>query len=68
MPKIRNGAKALVVGNVVTLDKFLRGLSQYIGGCYDYVTENGSLDAGQIDAEGADCIIQFALFGDIIYG
>lgn len=52
----------------LTLDKFLRGLSQYIGGCYDYVTENGSLDAGQIDAEGADCIIQFALFGDIIYG
>ena len=47
---------------------FLRGLSQYIGGCYDYVTENGSLDAGQIDAEGADCIVQYALFGDVIYG
>lgn len=52
----------------LTLDKFLRGLSRYIGGCYDYVTENGCLNAGQIDAEGADCIIQFALFEDVIYG
>ncbi len=52
----------------LTLDMFLRGLSRYIGGCYDYVTENGSLDVGQIDAEGADCIVQYALFGDVVYG
>ena len=52
----------------LTLDKFLRGLATYIGSCYGYVVENGSLETGVIDAEGADCIVQYALFGDMIYG
>ena len=52
----------------LTLDKFLRGLATYIGSCYGYVVENGSLETGVIDAEGADCIVQYALFGDVIYG
>ena len=52
----------------LTLDKFLRGLSTYISGCYDIAVESGRVDPGQIDAEGADCIIQYALFDDVIYG
>ena len=52
----------------LTLDKFLRGLTMYIRSCYGCVVENGCLEPGAIDAEGADCIIQYALFGDVIYG
>lgn len=52
----------------LTLDKFLRGLATYISGCYDIAVDSGRVDPGQIDAEGADCIIQYALFDDVIYG
>lgn len=52
----------------LTLDKFLRGLATYISSCCGFVVENGCLDPGAIDAEGADCIVQYALFGDVIYG
>lgn len=52
----------------LTLDKFLCGLATYIRSCYGFVVKNGCLDPGAIDAEGADCIVQYALFGDVIYG
>lgn len=52
----------------LTLDKFLRGLATYISSCCGFVVENGCLDPGAIDAEGTDCIVQYALFGDVIYG
>ena len=52
----------------LTLDKFLRGLATYISSCCGFVVKNGCLDLGTIDAEGADCIVQYALFGDVIYG
>lgn len=32
------------------------------------ITDGNLLDMGMIDAEVADCIVQFALFGDVIYG
>ena len=55
----------------LTLDKFLKGFKLWIElgydeyGSYDY---EGNVDTGQIDAEGADCIIQLALFDEIIFG
>jgi len=52
----------------LTLDKFLRGLATYISGCYDIAVDGGRVDPGMIDAEGADCIIQYAIFDDVIYG
>ena len=52
----------------LTLDKFLRGLATYVSGCYDIAVDGGRVDPGQIDAEGADCIIQYAIFDDVIYG
>ena len=52
----------------LTLDKFLRGLATYVSGCYDIAVDSGRVDPGQIDAEGADCIIQYAIFDDVIYG
>lgn len=53
---------------ILTLDKFLRGLTTYISGCYDIAVDHGRVNPGEIDAEGADCIIQYALFDDVIYG
>ena len=52
----------------LTLDKFLRGLATYISSCCGFVVKNGCLDPGAIDAEGADSIVQYALFGNVIYG
>ncbi len=52
----------------LTLDIFLRGLATYVSGCYDIAVDSGRVDPGEIDAEGADCIIQYALFEDVIYG
>lgn len=59
-----------------TLDResFLKGLDMYIS---DYaflhyglrlIDETGRVDPGEIDAFIADCIVQLALFGDVIYG
>lgn len=60
-------------------EKFMEGLKKYIAagntGCIDRETNRigvytGKLniDSGNIDAGAADCIIQYALFGDVIYG
>lgn len=52
----------------LTLDKFLKGLEVFIrerglDAIYDL-----DIETIDIDAEDADAIIQYALFGDIIYG
>lgn len=52
----------------LTLDKFLHGLAAYVSGCYDIAVDSGRIDSGQIDAEGADRIIQYAIFDGVIYG
>jgi len=52
----------------LTLDKFLHGLAAYVSGCYDIAVDSGRIDPGQIDAEGADRIIQYAIFDGVIYG
>ena len=52
----------------LTLDKLLRGLSRYLCDNYDRVVDEGRVDPGEIDAEGADCIVQYALFNDLVYG
>lgn len=60
-------------------EKFVEGLKKYIAagntGCIDQETNSigvytGKLniDPGNIDAGAADCIIQYALFDDVIYG
>lgn len=53
----------------LTLDKFLKGIALAVeqGYATDWY-EFGKIDVGNIDAEGADVIIQLALFGDVIYG
>lgn len=48
--------------------KFLKGLAQYIenGGASCVVDE--CIDPAEIDADGADSIIQYALFGELVFG
>lgn len=55
----------------LTLDKLLNGIKKaYEEGCYkEYEWCDGHiLDCCQIDAEVADCIVQYALFGEWVYG
>lgn len=55
---------------VLTLEKFLTGFALACKQGYgdDWFDEEGGVDCCQIDASAADTIIQFALFGDAIYG
>ena len=63
----------------VSKEKFIEGLKKYITAgnteCivretddYGIYTGKLSIEAGNIDALAADCIIQYAVFGDVIYG
>ena len=57
----------------LTKEKFMNGLKLYIArqGHVDFlevVDHELRVDAGYVDADAADTIIQYALFGDIIYG
>lgn len=52
----------------LTLEKFLNGVKLYFEqGCHVQVEDN-AIDAGDIDANDADCIIQFALFREVVFG
>lgn len=47
---------------------FLEGVKLYYeNGCHVSIEDN-SIDTSDIDANDADCIIQFALFGEVVYG
>lgn len=55
----------------LTLEKFLNGFKLWLesgGDVYGAVQRNGKVDCGEIDAECADAIVQYALFGDIVFG
>lgn len=52
----------------LTLKNFLKGMKLYFeDGCHVKVEDN-SIDTADIDANDADCIVQFALFGEVVYG
>ena len=56
---------------MLSLDGFLKGLKMWVesGACYEWgAVQNNKLDTCQIDAVAADAIVQYALFGDVIYG
>lgn len=57
----------------LTKEKFLQGLRLYLsrpkaGDFLEFVDRELRIDPGYADAEVADCIIQYAIFGDVIYG
>ena len=55
---------------VLTLDKLLDGIRQYVEKGYDRneVFTGDSVDMGMCDSVCADSIVQLALFDDIVYG
>lgn len=54
---------------LMTLEKLLNGVKLYLEtDCGPGCIENGVIECGMIDAEAADMIFQFALFGELIYG
>ena len=53
---------------MLNLENFLNGVKLYFeDGCHVQV-EDGCIDTCDIDANDADCIIQFALFGEVVFG
>ena len=53
------------------IEKFTQGFLLWLengGDRYGAVSGNGKVDCGEIDAECADAIIQYALFGEVVYG
>lgn len=52
----------------LTLGKFLNGVKLYLEqGCHVQIEDN-AIDAGDIDANDADCIVQFAIFEEVVFG
>ena len=53
----------------LTLEKFLRGVELYIKeGDRVQVEDYKLVDCGELDAADADCIVQYALFGKLVFG
>jgi len=52
----------------ITLTSFLEGVKLCMEHGILPVDVDGNIDAGMVDAELADCIVQYGLFGEIVYG
>lgn len=53
------------------LEAFLKGFQLWLGNggdIYGAVQEDGTVDCGMIDGPAADSIVQYALFGQLVYG
>ena len=52
----------------LTLEKFLKGVKLYFEqGCHVQVEDN-AIDTCDIDANDADCIVQFSVCGEVMFG
>lgn len=49
-------------------EKFLNGVKQYFEDGFHVHVEDNRIDVGDIDGNDADCIVQFALFGEVVFG
>lgn len=55
----------------LNLEKFLNGIKLWIKNCcdrYGALQSDGTIDTGEIDSDMADMIVQYALFGEVVYG
>lgn len=52
----------------LALDKFLVGLAKVVSERGLDVLYHGKIEPANIDAEDADAIIQYAIFGEVVYG
>jgi hypothetical protein len=50
------------------IDEFLKGIQLYFESGGRIATEDGEIDIGDVDAEIADCIVQYGIFGEIVFG
>lgn len=50
----------------LTLDKFAKGLKEWLSWNPDFTTDGG-IDTANVDANCADEIIQYALFGELMF-
>ena len=56
---------------ILTLEKFLKGLETFITvdrGEHEIIDRHGKINLRKVDGEIADQIVQFALFGEVIFG
>ena len=59
--------------HTLTKEKFIEGLRLYLkdeeaAACVYIENGNAGVDPGLIDGPAADCIIQYAIFGELVYG
>ena len=53
----------------LTLEKFQKGLQKFLEERgKEVIDEHGALDTTELDANDADLIVQYALFGEVVYG
>lgn len=52
----------------LTLPKLLEGVKMWITNAGAKAIENGELDTCTIDGDAADSIVQYALFGELVFG
>ena len=52
----------------LTLEKFLAGMKLYLENGGSTCVCDEEVDTCNIDADGADSIVQYALFGELVYG
>lgn len=52
----------------LTRDKFLKGVEQLFKESNLVTAEDLTADLGCLDADCADCIVQYALFGKLVFG
>lgn len=72
--QISRGGKLILHGAesddrwTLTRTDFLNGLKRYIESVGHIIFDEACIDTSNIDAYDADCIVQLALFGDIVFG
>ena len=49
-------------------ENFIEGLTKFLNEHTEIIDADGSIDCGAIDADYADVIIQYAVFGELIFG
>ena len=52
----------------LTLEKFLNGFKLYMEQIGSLTVDCGHIDTCDVDGDVADCIIQLAVFGKVVYG
>ena len=52
----------------LTLEKFLRGVELYFAQALSAELDGEDIDPTDFDADAVDCIVQYALFGKLVFG